>query len=431
LSERTLGVTSLAARALRLSGGTAMAEDVPAVVRSAKPFTLPKVLYVASIALCVVGPAFVVALMVPDFLQYRFSPADYPQFHHAAQAILHGQSPYRAADTYWGGVYPYPPLPALAAMPLTVFSVQTAGLVVQVALAAALLAIVFVAGVRDWRCYGVALLWPPVISAIETGNVTIWLALGAALAWRFRDRITLPAFAVGVTLALKLFLWPLVIWLAVTRRARAAVSSLVLGAGLLVLSWAVIGFSGFLEYPALLSMLDRAVEKDSYTTYVVGLDLGLPAVLARAVWLMLGLSLIAGIVLTGHRGDERSAFVLAISAALALTPIVWMHYFALLVVVVALAQPRLGVLWFLPFALVVAPGGGHPTPFEKSVALLVVATTIVLSLWVSVRAWRCADQETHTAPNRGPEVDVRSLTSPRSAKLRRHMLLGTTFLAGR
>ena len=53
------------------------------------------------------------------------------------------------------------------------------------------LAIPFVLGVRDWRCYGLLLLWPPVISAVQTGNVTLWFALAAALAWRFRDR-TLP-----------------------------------------------------------------------------------------------------------------------------------------------------------------------------------------------------------------------------------------------
>ena len=59
------------------------------------------------------------------------------------------------------------------------------------------LAILFVLGVRDWRCYGLVLLWPPVISAIQTGNVTLWFALALALAWRFRDR-TLASSAASV-----------------------------------------------------------------------------------------------------------------------------------------------------------------------------------------------------------------------------------------
>ena len=107
------------------------------------------------------------------------------------------------------------------------------------------------------------------------------------------------------------------------------------GAGLLILSWGVIGFAGFLDYPHLLRRLDDFVGEDSYTMYVVGLDLGLPSPVARGLWLAVGLALVVCVVLVGKRGDERTAFIVAIAASLALTPIVWLHYFALLLVVVA------------------------------------------------------------------------------------------------
>ena len=81
-----------------------------------------------------------------------------------------------------------------------------------------------------------------------------------------------------------------------------------------------------------------------------------------------------------RRGDERTAFVLAIGAALALTPIVWLHYFALLLVVVALAQPRLGLVWFVPLGMYLTPGSGHPTPFETSWTLCVALVTIALAV---------------------------------------------------
>ena len=45
----------------------------------------------------------------------------------------------------------------------------------------------------------------------------------------------------GITLATKFFLWPLVVWLAATRRFLAAAVSLVVGSVLIVASWAVIG----------------------------------------------------------------------------------------------------------------------------------------------------------------------------------------------
>jgi len=248
-------------------------------------------------------------------------------------------------------------------------------------------AVLAVLGVRDWRCYGIVLLWPPVLSAIQTGNVTLWLALAAALAWRYRDRLLPAALAVGLTLAAKFFLWPLVVWFAASRRVWSAIVASAIGASALVLSWAVIGFAGMTEYPGILRDLEDVVGDDSYTAYIVGLDLGLPSGLARAIWLGTGLVLLASVVQLARRGDERTAFIVAVASALALTPIVWLHYFALLSVVVALAQPRLGLVWFIPLGMYVTPGSGHPTPFQTSWTLTVALVTIGLA----VRAARSFD----------------------------------------
>ena len=97
----------------------------------------------------------------------------------------------------------------------------------------------------------------------------------------------------------------------------------------------------------------------------------------------MGLGLLAAVVWAGRRGDERSAFILTVAAALALSPIVWLHYFALLLIVVALAQPTLGLIWFVPLAMVVTPGSGHPTPFETGATLAIAALTIALALRTS------------------------------------------------
>ena len=67
--------------------------------------------------------------------------------------------------------------------------------------------------------------------------------------------------------------------------------------------------------------------------------------------------LLAAVVVLARRGDERRAFVVAVAAALACSPIVWLHYFALLLVVVAVAEPRLGLLWFVPLAMWGSDGG--------------------------------------------------------------------------
>ena len=57
-----------------------------------------------------------------------------------------------------------------------------------------------------------------------------------------------------------------------------------------------------------------------------------------------------------------AALTLCLAAALAASPIVWMHYFLLLLVPLALIRPRLSPLWLVPFAywplgLAAWPGG--------------------------------------------------------------------------
>jgi hypothetical protein len=355
-----------------------------AIERTSRPVRpKPRIALLASIVFFGFLPALVVIAVFVATIQDDTIAMDFRQFYRAAEVILDGDSPYLSAGvplTEWGGPYPYPPLPALTAIPFTLLSLEGAGLLVMAALGGAVLATLWALDVRDWRCYGLVLLWPPVISAIQTGNVTLWLGLAAALAWRFRDRLVAPAVSIGVTLAVKFFLWPLVVWLAATRRYVSAVLSSVVGAGLLLLSWAAIGFAGMVDYPDLVRRLEETVGEDSYTLYIVGLDLGLPSAVARAAWLGVGLALLAAVLLVGRRGGERSAFVLAIAASLALTPIVWLHYFALLVVVVAVARPRLGFFWFVPLAMVITPGSGHPTPFETAATLAVAAATIALAL---------------------------------------------------
>ena len=123
---------------------------------------------------------------------------------------------------------------------------------------------------------------------------------------------------------------------------------------------------------------------------------------------MVGLGLLAAVVWVGRRGDERSAFILTVAAALALSPIVWLHYFALLLVVVALGAADVGLMWFVPLAMVVTPGSGQPTPFETAATLAIAAVTIALALRTSLSLSRSRCQP---LPNRSPSR-ADGMTSP-------------------
>lgn len=342
-----------------------------------------RIAQLASYAVFAALPAITVATLFVSTIEDDAVAFDFRVFYAAAEAVLAGDSPYKALDesTAVARGYVYPPITAIAVIPLTLLPPEAAGLLVMALLVGAALVVPYVLGVRDWRCYGLLLLWPPVLSAIQTGSVTILLALGAALAWRYRARTGLSAVAVGSTLSVKLILWPLVVWMAATRRVLAAAGALAIGAALALGSWAAIGFTGLTDYPDVLRRLQDVVELDSYTLYVVALDAGASTTVARALWLAVGIAVLASVVVVARRGHERQAFVLAIAAALLLTPIVWLHYFALLLVVVALARTTLSLVWFVPLAMVVTPGSGQPTPFETSATLAIAAATVGLALW--------------------------------------------------
>ena len=350
---------------------------------AAESMSRERLIWLASVAFCGVLPTLVLLGVYVQAVRDGSAGMDFRQFYRGADAILDGVSPYPvdgASLIASAQPYVYPPFPALLAVPLTVLSIDHAAVLVMTATILAVPAILLVLGVRDWRCYGIAFLWPPVISAIQTSNPTLWFALAAALAWRFRDRIGLTSVLVGLTLAVKFVLWPLLVWLVATRRVGTAALAAATGGVILVASWAVIGFTGFLDYPDLLRRLEDTVGVDAYTVRMLAVDLGAPEPLARALWLATGVALLAGVVVAALRGDERRAFMLTIGAALALSPLVWLHYFALLLVVVALARQTLGLIWFVPLIMLVSPGTGTPTTTETAIALLAAALTLALAL---------------------------------------------------
>jgi len=309
-------------------------------------------------------------------------------YYYAAEAIRAGADLYPTDGFVVRGPddliidYVYPPLVAIATVPWTLLPVGVAESIFQFLLIGAFVGTLAVLGVRDWRCYGLAFLWPPVTDAVTTGNVTILLGLAAALTWRFRDRALVAGASVGISIATKIFLWPLTIWLAASRRAAAALWSSAIGVAALLLSWAVVGFDGFTEYPDLVRRLSDRMDERGYTLYALGLDVGLSPVVARALWLALAVAILVATVVLGRRGDDRRAFVLAITAAIAFAPIVWLHYFALLLVIVAVVQPRLGPMWFigLPLQVFVTTGVYNGSTLQTAAMLAAAAVTVALAL---------------------------------------------------
>src|SRR5439155_21864842 len=162
-------------------------------------------------------------------------------------------------------------------------------------------------------------------------------------------------------------LWPLGVWLLVTKRWRATATSVALAAASTLAGWALIGFAGFRGYPHVLGRLTELVGPNSYSPYALFRSLGAAPALSQLLMFACGGAVLA---LAGRRA-ERTGFVLAIAAALLLTPVVWPHYFALAAVAVALAWPNLGPGWIAPMALwfvLPAWSSGHPLVIAGALA---------------------------------------------------------------
>jgi hypothetical protein len=301
---------------------------------------------------------------------HRFAVDFVNTFWPAGHSVLEGKSPFPA--------FVYPPFASLFVAPFSLLPVNVAaGLFTALLVASAILAL-YVAGVRDWPCYFTIFLWWPVLSALQTANLTLLIALGVALVWRYRDRASLACWALGVILALKLFAWPLVIWLLATRRYAAAIHSVLVGIVVTVTSWAVLGFGPLTDYGPKLRLLAKRSEQESYTPLGASIKLGLGLDNAEIVGLIVGLiSLVALVVLATWRRDDKRSFVLALVACILCSPIVWLHYFALLIVALAVLRPRYSPLWALPFFALGPAHPDKPTWWVLSVLIVLFATLAI------------------------------------------------------
>jgi alpha-1,2-mannosyltransferase len=358
---------------------------------------------VEKLFLAFLPPVLLIGLVVARYAIGKHLGFDYRPLWEASRHVLHGGSPYpppHAWALHDEQQFVYPPIAALLAAPLAAFPFGVAAALLGVVELAATGLALRVLGVRDWRCYGVAFLWYPVIQNLLIGSITSLLALGLAVAWRYRDDRRATSLVVASLMAVKVFLWPLVFWLAATRRGIAAARALAFALAGVALSWALIGFAGLTAYPQLLDQLSRLEEWKSYSAVAFGLVLGLSTGEARALAIVAGTVGLVCIALVGRARKrdadaDRHAFVLAIAAAFLFSPIVWTHYLALLVVPIAITRRTLSPLWFVPLAMWATPGQSDGHAWRVVLGLSVWAF-VLAACWRP--AWRTPSFRRHARP---------------------------------
>jgi alpha-1,2-mannosyltransferase len=328
------------------------------------------------------APLLLLGIVFFAELRWGRSLGDFKIFRDAASAVIHGRTPYVAVEPHalaQSDKFVYPPITGLLFAPFALMPLEVARLVMLLAVTASIPVALRLLGVQDWRCYGLALLTAPFADALSIGALTPFLLVAAALGWRFRDRPLIGPLACAVAAVSKIFLWPLGIWLVATRRVRSAGLCAAAAAGLLLVGWAVIGFQGLDTYSHLLRVLSDVEAGKSYS--LVGF-FGLTGAPASATSLALGAAL-AGAVIAAARGEngDRRAFAVAVAGSVLVTPVLWVHYFVLLFVPLALFRPRLSPVWFAPLAFWATPFAySDGVAWRVCVALLTAAGILVSSI---------------------------------------------------
>jgi hypothetical protein len=341
-----------------------------------------------------VGGLVVVAAARAGWLYYgairthiedRSTSYDFGTFVRAASELSSGTSPYYLQGD---STYAYPPLLAVLVLPFRWVDPGVASVIWLLASLGAIGAALWLFGVRDWRCYALAGDFPFVKSAVLAGTVSPLLLLCIAAAWRWRDTAAWSGAAIAASVALKLFLWPLLAWAALMRRLRVLIAAVGLALLFALVPWGATRFAGLVDYPELLRDLSRLLAAQSFSLFAIFTRLHLQQLPAAVLSVVAALTLI-GLAHRIARSESRPArqrdvavLTLSIAAALAASPIVWQHYFVLLLAPLTLRCPRLTPLWLVPFAFrwVEDTAWAYGDARKLTITLVLVTTMICIGV---------------------------------------------------
>ncbi len=216
---------------------------------------------------------------------------------------------------------------------------------------AAVLGALWTLGVRDWRVYGVTMLWGPVISGYQNANLSLLIVLGTALAWRCRDR---PAVrrtdgrGDGRDQAVRLAIRHLaagdapVCGARLRDRGDGGPQPDRLGDG---------GIDQLSRYLRVLGALTRIERSEGFSILSLALHHGASVTIAYAIAAVVAAAAAVVCLVNGRRGNDQSSFVWAVGATLLATPVILSHYYALLLVPLAIVRPRVSAIWVIALLL--------------------------------------------------------------------------------
>lgn len=284
----------------------------------------------------VLAGAFAVALLAsaPSDPEFGY---DVDAYIGAARAVMSGESPYPHIEPGGTltpgpfGLYPYPPVTALAFVPLALLPTDVAhlawfGILIAVAI---LVGFTLVRPLpperRDWAA-AAYLAYLPLLSELRFGNLNLVTLAVCLLAWHRRDRPVIAGLLFAVAIGLKLLPLALIGFLLLAGRWRivawVAAAFAIVGA----ISWPWLG-AEWIEFMGVLRAIGAGIPAS-------GSNILPDAIGATQLRYALPLTAVAVAVLAGWavRRDparERLGFAVALAGAPLLATSVWFIYLVL------------------------------------------------------------------------------------------------------
>jgi hypothetical protein len=305
-----------------------------------------------------VGVLFLGLTLTAWFNESRGWAYDFHPYYDGALRLIANGSPYQSV-TLDGpfspgpkGLYLYSPVLAALFVPMTWLGEQNAivaWLVLHLVALVATCALMPVSRPLRLVTFGVAAFSAPVLFDIDLGNVSLFVTLAAVLVWRWLDR---PQ--AGMALAVALLVRPTMAvvagWWLVRGRWRPVAWTVGTFAviGLVSLAW--------LRPEVWLEWLTVLRNVSNVTGVKANVDLGSAVLLLGGsaglaqIALYSGYVLAIGAILLSLRRDRELSFVVTLMSSLLLSPLLWDHYLANLLVPAAFLASR-GRPWGLVLPL--------------------------------------------------------------------------------
>ena len=140
-------------------------------------------------------------------------------------------------------------------------------------------------------------------------------------------------------------------------------------------------------------------ERDAYSLVALVTSAGGSTSLGLVATFVCGVALLAVAAVSARSGNDWNAFVTIVAASLALSPVVWPHYFVLLLVPLAVVSPQLSWRWALPVLFALIPSHSHGALHNVGIGLALAGTILAVCQQTSVAN---VQERANTAPLRSP-----------------------------